>query len=75
MRLYRAICAWLEADAKAKLGNDDHEPHPEGNNFTQAEYAHSYTQAPELHAGHRGQSLDDDDSGAHHRHRIGFTRN
>lgn len=66
-RLYNAVCDWLEADAQAKGG----EPQPEGNNFTQAEHAHSFTTQPEMHAGHRGQSIDDDDGGVY---RIGFQR-
>lgn len=72
IRLYRAVCGWLEADAQAKTGG---EPQPEGNNFSQAEHAHSYTTQPELHNGYRGQSIDDDDGGAYRVRRIGFTRN
>ena len=68
-RLYNAVCSWLEADAQAR-GAD--EPQPEGNNFTQAEHAHAYTSQPEMHAGHRGTSIDDDDGGAY---RLGFQRN
>lgn len=70
MRLYRAICAWLEASARAM--DTDHKPTPEGNNFTQAEHAHSYSGPPELHAGYSRQSIDDDDSGTY---RIGFKPN
>lgn len=69
MRLYRAVCAWLEAHA-AQMGQDDG-PHSEGDVYSQAEHAHSYTSQPELHAGHRGQSIDDDDGGAY---RLGFQR-
>ena len=72
MRLYRAICAWLEAHAASM--NTEQEPMPEGNNFAQAEYAHSYTAAPELHAGHRGQSIDDDEGGVYRSRPTGFTR-
>ena len=53
MRLYNAICTWLEATAFEKLagaGAPD-EPHREGNNFAHVEHAHSYTTEPELHAG------------------------
>lgn len=66
MRLYRAVCAWIEAHA-AQMGhkNEPDEPHPEGDVYAQAEHAHSYTSQPELHAGHRGQSIDDDDGGAY----------
>lgn len=60
-RLYKAVCAWLEADTKAKC--DPFEAHPQGNNFTQAEHAHAYTSDPELHAGHRPKPEADDSSG------------
>ena len=70
MRLYKAVCAWLEASAK-QMGAE-HEPIPEGNNFAQAEYAHAYTAAPELHAGYSSQSIDDDQGGAY---RLGFQPN
>ena len=73
MRLYNAICAWLEAHA-ASMGAEQ-EPQPEGNNFAQAEYAHAYTATPELHAGHRGISIDDDDSGAYKTRPVGFMPN
>lgn len=73
MRLYNAICAWLEAHA-ASMGAQE-EPQPEGNNFAQAEYAHSYSAQPELHAGHRGQSLDDGDGGVYRVRPIGFAPN
>ena len=67
MRLYNAICTWLEAHA-AQMGRDaapEDELHAEGDVYSQAEHAHSYTSRPELHAGHRGQSIDDDDGGAY----------
>lgn len=52
IRLYRAVCLWLEADAIAKSDTaHDPGPQPEGNNFSQAEHAHSYTSEPELHNG------------------------
>ena len=56
MRLYNAICAWIEATAfekLAKAGEPDESPQPEGNNFAQAEHAHSFSSEPELHAGWR----------------------
>jgi len=56
MRLYAAICSWIEATAfekLAKAGAADEEPQPEGNNFAQAEHAHSFSSEPELHAGWR----------------------
>lgn len=70
MRLYNAVCAWLEAQA-SQMGRED-EPRPEGDVYSQAEHAHSYTSRPELHAGHRAQSIDDDDGGAY---RLGFQPN
>jgi hypothetical protein len=59
-RLYNAVCTWLEADAKAKAESPQPDHQPEGNNFAQAEHAHSYTSMPELHSGYREQSIDDD---------------
>lgn len=73
MRLYNAICGWLEAHATQMSTNqtpDEH--HPEGNNFTQAEHAHAYTSDPEMHTGYRGRSIDDDDGGEY---RLGFQPN
>ena len=73
MRLYDAICGWLEAHAtQMSTSQAPEEHHPEGNNFTRAEHAHCYTSDPELHAGHRGQSIDADDGGAY---RLGFQPN
>ena len=60
MRLYNAICLWLEATALEKMGGSE-EPHPEGNNFSHVEHAHSYTTEPELHAGWRPSHIDWDD--------------
>ena len=77
MRLYRAICTWLEAHA-ASMGAEPGpapEPHPEGNNFAQAEYAHSYSAPPELHAGSDRQSIDDDQGGVYRVRPVGFQRN
>lgn len=73
MRLYRAVCAWLEASAKAM--GEDQEPVPEGNNFAQAEHAHSFSAPPELHASSDRQSLDDDQGGVYRTRPIGFRRN
>lgn len=55
MRLYHAICALIEAKAFEKLtaGGGVEEPQAEGNNFAQAEHAHSFSSEPELHAGWR----------------------
>ena len=59
MRLYAAICAWIEATAFEKLAKAgaEEEPQPEGNNFAQAEHAHSFSSEPELHAGWRPSDL------------------
>jgi hypothetical protein len=74
MRLYRAICAWLEASAAAM--SEPQEFGPEGAGPSQAEHAHSYTTPPELHMRSDRQSLDDDDSGSYRKRRpMGFTRN
>jgi len=73
VRLYNAICAWLEASARS-MGHED-EPQPEGNNFAQAEYAHSYSAPPELHASSDRQSLDDDQGGVYRSRPTGFQRN
>lgn len=53
MRLYNAICSWLEATAFEKLAAGGVEPVPEGNCFAHVEHAHSFTTEPELHAGWR----------------------
>lgn len=58
MRLYNAICLWLEATAMEKLGSSD-EPQPEGNNFAHVEHAHSFSTEPELHAGWRPEHMAD----------------
>lgn len=63
MRLYHAICTWLEASALEKLGAGPEEPHPEGNNFAHVEHAHSFTTEPELHAGWRPSDVGWEDRG------------
>jgi hypothetical protein len=65
MRLYSAICSWLEASAFEKLtaGGATEEPHPEGNNFSHIEHAHSFTTEPELHAGWRPSHVEWEDRG------------
>lgn len=60
MRLYHAICTWLEASALEKLSGGA-EPQPEGNNFAHVEHAHSFTTEPELHAGWRPSGVDWED--------------
>jgi hypothetical protein len=63
MRLYNAICTWLEATAFEKLASAGaaEEPHPEGNNFAHVEHAHSFSTEPELHNGWRPSHVDWDD--------------
>jgi hypothetical protein len=73
MRLYRAICAWLEASARMMDGPEDF--HPEGAGEARSEHAHAYTSRPELHAGYSERSIDDDDSGVYRTRPIGFRRN
>jgi len=68
MRLYRALCAWLEAAAAAM--SEPQEYGPEGAGEARSEFAHDYTAAPELHTGH-GRSDDPYED----RHRIGFQAN
>ncbi|MCW2132898.1 hypothetical protein [Arthrobacter sp. VKM Ac-2550] len=66
MRLYRALCAALEAYAANNQTGDA----PQGDVFSQAEHAHAYTSQPEMHSGHRGISLDyDEDEGGVYRSR------
>lgn len=65
-RLYDAVCEWLEADAASR--GIDHEPIPEGNNFTNAEID-GRREPMHMHGDHNRQSIDDDDGGAY---RIGF---
>lgn len=50
IRLYRATCAYLEALA-ADL-RTEHEPHPQGDNFTSAELD-GREEPTEMHADHR----------------------
>ena len=73
MRLYNAICAWLEAHA-ALMGHEE-----AGGRDAQldalVETAHPYTSEPELHAGHREQPYYDDEAGACRRRPVGFHPN
>jgi hypothetical protein len=57
LRLYRAICAWLEANAHTPQAN---EPQREGNNFSHIELGGDMPTFPEMHIGYRPQSIDDD---------------
>lgn len=63
MRLYRALCAALEAYAAAM--SDPEEFHPEGAGEARSEHAHTYSTPPELHIRSDRQSLDDDDGGSY----------
>jgi len=59
MRLYQAICSWIEATAFEKLAKAGAEEVqvPEGNNFAQVEHAHSFSSEPELLAGYRPEHM------------------
>lgn len=66
-RLYNAVCEWLEADAASR--GIDHEPIPEGNNFTTLEIDGRH-EPMHMHGDHNRQNIDDDDSGVY---RTGFS--
>jgi hypothetical protein len=51
IRLYRAVCGWLEASTRQM--EQDTEPFGEGAGQAHVETAHSYTSEPELHQGWR----------------------
>lgn len=70
IRLYRAVCTWIEASARQMDAPDEF--YPEGAGEAKSEHAHSYTSEPELHSGYGRQSLDDDDGGTYRRRRAGF---
>lgn len=72
MRLYKAICAWLEASAR--LMNEPDEFHPEGGGEARSEHAHAYTLPPELHVRSNREPLYDDEDRGHRRRPVGFTR-
>jgi hypothetical protein len=62
MRLYHAICTWIEASAFEKLASAGaEEVHPEGNNFANVEHAHSFSSEPELHSGWRPSDVEWED--------------
>ncbi|WIK82145.1 hypothetical protein [Micrococcus lylae] len=70
-RLYNAVCAWLEADAKARAAEDDEPPYVDEGNSTALADAPDHHR-PGLHADHprtQDQLFDETDL----RHRIGFT--
>lgn len=64
MRLYNAICGWLEASAEQMRGGPG-ELHPEGNNFTDTQLGDTLPTRPALHIGYGRQSGDDDDGGVY----------
>ena len=63
MRLYKALCGWLEASARQM--DAPVEFYPEGAGAASVEHAHSYTSEPELHAGSEGE-------GAYRSRKAGF---
>jgi len=72
MRLYRAICAWLEASAAAM--NEPQEFGPEGAGEARSDHAHSYSVPPELHVRSEREPLYDDEDRTRRTRPIGFTR-
>ena len=71
MRLYRAICAWLEASAR--LMDEPDEYHPEGAGEARSEHAYAYSAPPELHVRSNHEPAYDDEDRARPRWPIGFT--
>jgi hypothetical protein len=71
MRLYRAICAWLEASAAAM--SEPEEFYPEG--AGEARSAHAYAMPPELHIRSNREPLHGDEDTAQRTRSIGFRRN
>lgn len=68
MRLYRAICFYLEATAMQRMAEaEGGEPQREGAGGSQVEHAHSFTSEPEMHSGWRPSDVDWED-----RTHIGF---
>jgi hypothetical protein len=72
VRLYNAICAWLEASAR--LMDDPDEHHPEGAGEARSEHAHSFSSEPELHIRSNHEPLYDDEDKGRPMRPIGFTR-
>lgn len=73
MRLYRAICAWLEASA-AMMSEPD-EFHPEGAGEARSEHAHAFSTPPEFHIRSNREPLYGDEDRGRNARPIGFTRN
>jgi hypothetical protein len=73
MRLYRAICAWLEASAR--LMDEPDEFYPQGAGEARSEHAHSYAVPPELHIRSNREPHYDDEDRARRTSPIGFSRN
>lgn len=72
MRLYRAICAWLEASAAAMAKPEQFGP--EGAGEARSDHAHAYSVPPELHIRSNREPLYDDEDRARRTRPIGFTR-
>ena len=72
MRLYNAVCAWLEARTAMMSATD--EPMPEGAGQSQAEHAHSFSAPPELHLASNREALEEDLEGGYRTRPIGFRR-
>lgn len=72
MRLYRAICAWLEASAEAMAAPDEYGP--EGAGEARSEHSHSFSSEPELHIRSTHEPAYDDEDKGHRVRPIGFTR-
>ena len=76
MRLYNAVCAWLEAHAAhMDCGDDQPAETRETQLDTLIETAHPYTSEPELHAGHREPPYDDEARARRRGRPIGFHPN
>jgi hypothetical protein len=62
LRLYRAICFFLEATAMQRMAEaEGGEPQREGAGGSQVEHAHSFTSEPEMHSGWRPSDVDWED--------------
>ena len=72
MRLYNAICAWLEAHAE-QMGRDEPTESREVQLDALVETAHSYSTEPEFHAGYRAEPLYYEDR-TRRRQPLGFQR-
>lgn len=71
MRLYAALCAWLEASTR--LMEAPEEFHREGAGEARSEHAHAYAAPPELHIRSNHEPAYNDEDRAR-RTPLGFTR-